>query len=188
MTVQPGLDTPVFTWSTDGTTLTISHANMLGDTVYSPAVGTGAMSAAGAVLAAAYTWQFTTASYAEFVPDQVSANAGVTFTTPHIVLNDPSLPQTVTLNIGIPQGMTVDTAVSNGNLACVEPGQGVSQFFSEWNAQTRQIAVTATIASPAVGVEIVKSITLTDATSAGATNPRRRLRWSGGSYTELVAR
>ncbi len=61
----------------------------------------------------------------------------------------------------------MDTTVVSGNLACVEPGKDVSQFYTEWDAQNRQIAVTASIASPAASVEIVKSITLTAATSAG---------------------
>ncbi len=42
VTIPPGLDTPVFSWSGDGTTLTISHANMLPGTTYTGTVGTGA--------------------------------------------------------------------------------------------------------------------------------------------------
>lgn len=168
ITVPPGLLLPQYTWTADSRILTITHQGFLPGTTYTGVVGTGARDASGNAISAEYSWSFDTTTALAFASDEVTSDPGATFATPAISLNDPSLPDFVTFFVGVPNDLTLDPTLSGGSLACVQPGSGVGMFFSEWDPQNREIAVTASVPTPAVGVEIVKSITLRAPSGSGA--------------------
>jgi|GEM_PF-3566958 len=103
---------------------------------------------------------------ASFNPNQITTAANTQFNTPHIIMAGPNYPTSATIYIGIPSGISLDTTSTNGSLNCVRQGSGVSTFTSTWDANSRTITVTATVPSPASGVELVKSIALTAASGA----------------------
>lgn len=158
--VPPGLLLPEYEWSTDSKALTIRHQGFFGETEYTGIIGVGATDSVGTPLAQQYSWTFTTTHYLAFEPAEVSVQPGATLSTPPIVLNDPTLPDTVTLFVTIPEGFAVDTSIRGAALACVEPGDDVGEFSADWDAGAREIMITAVIISPAMGAEIVRSITL----------------------------
>lgn len=158
--VPPGLLLPEYEWSTDSRTLTIRHQGFIGETQYTGIIGVGATDSVGTPLAQQYSWAFATTHYLAFEPTEVSIYPGAVFQTPPIVLNDPTLPDTVTLFVGIPEDFALDTSLRGTVLACVEPGDDVGLFFADWDASSREIVITAVITSPSIGAEIVRSVTL----------------------------
>ncbi|MGA1848133.1 MAG: fibronectin type III domain-containing protein [Thermoplasmatota archaeon] len=61
--ISPGLVDPVFTWSSDNTTLTVTHADLLADTEYTVTIGNTAVSEDGTYFPQGYTnntWSFRT--------------------------------------------------------------------------------------------------------------------------------
>lgn len=166
ITVPPGLMMPSFAWSADSRTLTIGHHGFLPGTTYNGIVGAGAKDATGQAIAEEYSWTFNTTSALRFVAPEVTAQPNTIFELPAILLDDPSLPSSVTFFVGVPAGFIVDTATLSGSLACVQAGSGVSMLFSEWDAQNREIAITASISDLRMGAEIVKAIKLTAPSTA----------------------
>lgn len=163
---SPALDGLVYVWSADSKTLTITHNDFTPSTIYTCAVTTYARDTTGASIAKQYPWTFTTVSGAMFDPNQIIVQANARFATPHIVLNDPANPSSVTLFITVPTSLTLDTTSVSGSLVCIQKGSGVGTLTSTWDSQAREIAVTATIPTPGSNVEIIKSITLTAGTQA----------------------
>ena len=161
ITITPQLQSCVYGWTSDDKTLIITHADMAGDTQYTVNIGTGAKSKAGANMTADYSWSFTSASNARFVPNRMEASAGASFVTPPIVLSDSSMPSSISLSIYVPAGISIDTTTNDNTLACVQQGSDVDAFTSNWVADTRTIEITAESLNPAASMEIVHSITLT---------------------------
>ena len=60
ITVAPALSNPVFTWSDDSLSLTVSADDMAYDTEYTVTLGTSALDTAGNTLTEAYTFSFRT--------------------------------------------------------------------------------------------------------------------------------
>lgn len=167
ISVTPALNQPVFNWLPDSTRVWITHTGYNPGATYDVTVSTGAKSASGASLASAYSWSFKAVSTAQFEPNTAITNVGARFLTPAIKLNDPSCPSSVSLTVGIPATFAIDTTSVNGSLACVQKGADTSTIRSTWNAQTREIAVSADMATPGSNVEIVKAITLTAPSTQG---------------------
>lgn len=167
VSLSPGLESPVYSWSVDGMTLTITHQGLASSATYICAVTTAAKDANGVNLADEYTWTFSTVSAAMFDTNEMTTELGAAFTTPRIVLDDPTLPASVTFSVSIPEGISVDPTTVDGSLTCIEAGSGVTTLQSEWDSLTREIVITAEIADPSVNVEIVESITLTAPLTAG---------------------
>lgn len=120
-----------------------------------------------------------------FQPDTMGVTANGTFRTPPIVITSAAGVSSVNLVITIPQNLTISTAVSSGNLACVTQGLGVSAlFFSEWDPTARTISVSCTV-TPGESIEVVRSIQFS--TSAEITQCQMELGGSvtGGSGTAL---
>lgn len=155
---DPVLDTPVYSWSTDGTVLTITHKPLQAAVVCSAAVMSTAKDTAGAALGE-YHWTFNTIGGARFDPAQMYVKPNVYLTTPHILYNDPSNPTQVTIFVTLPDDAVINTASYNGSLTCVQKGSAASSIASTWNAANHEIAITANIATPGPSVEVVKSIT-----------------------------
>ncbi len=106
----------------------------------------------------------------QFDPDEVWAPVGFAFETPHVVLNNPNCPSSVTFTIGVPDGISLDTTAVNGSLACIRSGSGVDKLTADWDPDSRTMSVTATIPSPSQSVEIISSITMT--AEDGIPNPQ----------------
>lgn len=179
----PGLSSPAYSWSTDGTTLTITHAPMYPATTYICSVAASAKDTNGVGLANVVNWTFTTKS-AIFETSELTCQLGKAFTTPRILCGNRALGESVTLVIGIPDGYTVDGSVSGGGIASVTAGSDVTSFTSSYDAADGEITVSATVIANAVNPEIVKSIRLTSPSAAG----NAQLTINGGTALTLTNR
>lgn len=120
----------------------------------------------------------------KFDPVQVSAYAGVTFRTPHLVLHDPNAPSSVTFTIGVPSGISIDTTPVDGSLACIRNGSSVSTLKATWDPATRIISVAANLLSPSQSAEIISSIAMSVA--AGAMSPQLAINGSTALAIQLT--
>ncbi|MCL5103639.1 MAG: Ig-like domain-containing protein [Armatimonadetes bacterium] len=169
ISIVPATSGLTYSWSSDGATLSIQHAPFATDTTYACTVGAGAMDTNGLSPFGPYQWTFTTVPAARFDPNEIGARPSATFGTPHVIVSDPELSGAYTLQVSVPQELTVDTTQdSEGNLVCVRKGVDMSSITSSWDATGRVISITGQATTPASSVEVVKSIRLTAPSTTGS--------------------
>jgi hypothetical protein len=104
-----------------------------------------------------------TAPSVVFSPNTLKVAPSTAFDTPPIIIQDASGVAMVTLDITIPDGLSIDTTYSGTNLTCITKGADAgAMFFSEWNATTRKVSITCNVTAGST-LEIVKSIHFTTA-------------------------
>jgi hypothetical protein len=157
---SPELNAPNYAWSADSTTLTVSHTGLVENTLYTASIGTGAKDFWGNTIGSAYTWTFGTTVTARFEPAYMTAPVNAVFGTSPILVANPNAPSTVMLSVYIPETIAIDETVADGSLSCVQKGDDVNNFTSQWNAQTRTLTITAEVMSTGTDVEVVKAIYL----------------------------
>ncbi len=123
------------------------------------------IAAALAVASIAATWASPSVV---FNPSTLKVTTGAAASTPPIVVQGGTGVTSITLNVVIPAGITIDTSTnsSTGNLNCLTVGANAGLFFSEWNAATNTISVTTSL-SGTDPMEVVHSIAFT----CSATSP-----------------
>lgn len=167
ISISPSVTFSSFTWDSTGTILTISHPSLSVNTTYTCTISTVAKDTLNQSMLAQYRWAFSTVSKYRFDPADIGAAPSVQFSTPRILVNDPSQPTNVTFRIGIPSGLVVNTNLDNGSLACVIKGADAGTLTSTWNSSSREILVNAEIANPSLSAEVIKAIRLTSPATAG---------------------
>ncbi|MCE5199299.1 MAG: Ig-like domain-containing protein [Armatimonadota bacterium] len=168
LSFSPALTNPSYIWSTDSRTLTVNHQGFAAGTTYNCSVLTSAVDTVGIPIDQVYTWTFSTATGANFSPNQATALVGRAFITPSIVLGSVQL-SSVSLAISVPESISVDSTRMNENLTCIEQGSAVTLMTSDWDGAGRLITISAHLAAGATpGAEIVKAIHMTAPTSIGS--------------------
>jgi len=101
-----------------------------------------------------------------FQPDTMGITANGTFRTPAITITGADGITEINVQIAIPQGITISTAVNSGNLTCVAKGSSATGlFFSEWDPIARTISITCQL-TPGATDEAVRYIQFSTSASA----------------------
>lgn len=164
----PMLNGVIASWDSTKTILTLTHTAFQAGTSYTCTISTSARDESGNALSAAYSWSFTTVSLLRFDPSEIGSLTQATFSTPNIIVCDPTQPTTVSFKVKVPAGIIMDSSVDgSGNLVCVKKGIDAGNLTSSWNAATREISISSDITNPSVSAELVKAIRLATSTSTG---------------------
>lgn len=141
--------------------------------------------ALSAILVAVTAYCATAVPLVGFSPNSMSITASGTFRTPPITIQNATGVTAVSLTITIPIDITINTSVSSGNLECVNQGTSVNGlFFSEWDAATRRITVTAAL-SPGSNIEVIRSIQFSTSSTLTASQVTLGGSVTGGSGAAL---
>lgn len=120
-----------------------------------------------------------------FQPDTISVIAGATLRTPPISITSATGVTMVNLTVALPPGVSINTTLSGGNLACVAQGSGVSGlFFSSWDSVSRRISVVCSVSAGAT-IEVVRSIQFSTSSDVTACAIALGGTLTGGSGTAL---
>jgi hypothetical protein len=164
--VMPGLAYMDYTWSVDGKTLTISHPDFTLRTDYVIRVLASAQDQNAIAMEQDYVSAFSTVDGIWFDPGTMVVETNKQFTTSAVMVDASELTE-ISMTISIPDGVDIDDTMAGDSLACVEIGDDASSITSSWDSSTREINITAQIASQSSAAEVVKGITLTSPSSQG---------------------
>ncbi len=103
-----------------------------------------------------------------FSPDTMGITPNADFKTPPVVVQNAGAVTSVRVNIAVPEDIVIDSVTldASGNLAGVEKGSGVGQFFSEWHQPSREIRIVCTV-NPGDTIEVIKWIDFSTGPSVG---------------------
>ncbi len=159
ITFSPSVVPTGYSWDDTGSVLTIVHQPLTPGIEYTCTISTSAKDSGGAAMESQYQWTFTTVPAVRFEPSDIGALPSSTCATPRAIVSDPTQPANVSFKLTVPAGLVVNDAVDgSGSLVCVHKGADAGDFHSEWDSGRRELSITASVPTPSLSSEIVKSI------------------------------
>lgn len=168
ITFSPSVVPTGYSWNDMGSVLTIGHQPPTPGTEYTCTISTSAKDFGGAAMESQYQWTFTTVPAVRFDPSDIGALPSSMCATPRAIVSDPTQPANVSFKLTVPAGLVVNDAVDgSGSLVCVRKGADAGDFHSEWDSGRRELSITASVPTPSLSCEIVKSIHLGTPAASG---------------------